>query len=422
MRVPAEARALERRLVFAYVSAFGIALLVFAIAMHFAFAWDVRRDQSGRLEGLLAAGRAALEFKDDRLKVDVDGAALADPATQGIRWYDRSGRLLAGEGALSGVAGLATDTRLRLANDALWKSERVRLGFVQAGISVAADERTLTRIDLGLAIGLVFALVAAAFGGRQLASQAIVRIVAAMRTLRDFTADAAHELRGPLAALQSNADASLRDPSPMSPDHRRRLERIDATARTMARIADDLLLIARAGTPLERELFAIDLDACVASVVEARASLAREKDVALRFESTGRSRIYGDPNEIDRIFGNLIDNAVRFTPAGGVVVVRCLTERGGVVVEVRDTGVGIAPGELPQIFERFWRGDPSRGHNAGTGLGLAIVQALTQRHGGTVDVASTLGNGSTFSVWLPARPPKPTLADAPSPRRSASTL
>ena len=420
MSVPAEARALERRLTLAYSSAFGVALLVFAIAMHFAFAWDVQRDQSGRLAELLASGRAALEFKGARVEVDVDGAALSDPATQGIRWYDGAGRFLTSEGALGGVADVPLDPGMRFSRGTAWNADHVPLGFVQAGIATSEDDRTLARIDAGLAIGLIFAFVAAAFGGRILAAQAIARIVATIRTLRDFTADAAHELRGPLAALQSNADASLRDPSPMSPDHRRRLERIDATARTMARTADDLLLIARAGTPLERELFAIDLEACVASAVGARSALARERGLALTCESTGRHRIYGDPNEIDRLFGNLIDNAVRFTPAGGAVDVRCCPGRGGVVVEVRDTGVGIAPADLPNIFERFWRGDSIRGRNSGTGLGLAIVRALVQRHGGTVDVTSALGVGSTFAIWLPSRPPKPALADTPATRRPAS--
>ncbi len=416
MNVPQEARALEWRLTLAYVSAFGVALLVFAIAMHVAFVLDVKRDQSTRLDGLLAEGGAAFKLKHGDLDVDVDGAALSNPSAQGIAWYDRSGRLLAQEGAVADVAA-PPQVGTRTANGVLWRVKELPGGYVQAEISLAQDGRSLTRVDLGLAIGFLCALVAAGFGGRYLASQAIARIVATMRTLRNFTADAAHELRGPLAALQSNADASLRDPSVMAPEHRRRLERIDATARTMARTADDLLLIARAGTPLERELFAIDLDACVARAVETRVAIARDKGVALRAQSCGRSRIYGDPNEIDRIFGNLIDNAIRFTPPGGSVDVRCSVERGGVAVHVDDTGVGIAASDFSNVFERFWRGDPVRARDAGTGLGLAIVRALVQRHGGTVEVASMLGSGSHFTVWFPARPPKPSLLDAAAPRR-----
>ncbi len=119
-----------------------------------------------------------------------------------------------------------------------------------------------------------------------------------------------------------------------------------------------------------------------------------------------RARVYGDPPEIDRILGNLLDNAIRFTPAGGSVDVACAPERGGFSVRVRDTGIGISADDLPKIFERFWRSDPVRSGDTGSGLGLAIVRALVRRHGGEVSARSTAGHGSEFAVWLPAQPPR----------------
>ncbi len=389
-----EIRALERRLGRAYLIAFAAVLLVFALVVHAAFAVAADRDQRGRLAGLLAVGSAAFELRHGKPKVDIDGAPVADPRTERIAWRDRRGGLLASEG----FAALGVPVRAQ--------SESGSLGTVTVAISLERDRADLLRLDAGLAAGFVLALIVAGFGGRRLAAQAIARIVATMRTLQDFTADAAHELRGPLAALQSNADASLRDPAEMTADHARRLRAIASTAQSMTRTVDDLLLIARAGKPLERELFAIALESRIDALVAERASVAHEGGIALSAAAGGYGRVFGDPSEIDRIFGNLIDNALRFTPRGGAVTVHATQQHGGTAVVVRDTGVGIAGDDVPRVFDRFWRGDSARESDGGSGLGLAIVRALVLRHGGSVSVESAPGRGSAFRVWLPAQPPQ----------------
>ncbi len=409
MSVSGDARELERRLNLAYLTAFAIVLIVFAVAVHLAFTWDFRHEERARLDTLGAQALTAYDMHDGASHIDADGPQLNDSHLEGVAWYSRTGRLLAREGTLPDTGPPAAEERERHTTRFWSRDVTSPHGYVRVAVVTARDSHSLARDDLGLGIGLLITLVAAGFGGRYLASRAIVRIVASMRTLRDFTADAAHELRGPLAALRSNADASLRDAAGLSEAHRRRLGTIDSTARDMAHTVDDLLLIARAETPLERELFAVDLDERVGSAVEARRALATGKEVALHCDPCGRARVYGDPSEIDRILGNLIDNAIRFTPAGGRVDVRCTPERSGFAVRVRDTGVGIAAEDLSRIFERFWRGDPVRRQDAGSGLGLAIVRALVRRHGGDVSARSTIGRGSEFAVWLPAQPPRPQL-------------
>ncbi|MBC5800954.1 MAG: HAMP domain-containing histidine kinase [Candidatus Eremiobacteraeota bacterium] len=409
MSVSQDARELERRLNLAYLTAFAIVLVTFAVAVHLAFTLDFRHEERVRLDVLSAQALAAYDMHDGQLHIDTDGPELSDSHLEGAAWYSPSGRLLAHAGTLpdlerSPVAGAERHTARFWSRDVPSAH-----GYVRVAVVTARDAHSLARDDLGLGIGLLIALIAASFGGRYLASRAIVRIVASMRTLRDFTADAAHELRGPLTALRSNADASLRDGSALPEAHRHRLDTIGATARDMTRTVEDLLLIARAETPLERELFAVDLDERIAKAAEARRALATHKGVALQSQPCGRARVYGDPSEIDRILGNLIDNAIRFTPAGGQVDVRCTPERGGFAVRVRDTGVGIPGEDLAKIFERFWRGDPVRRQDTGSGLGLAIVRALVRRHGGEVNARSTPGRGSEFAVWLPAQPPRPQL-------------
>ena len=393
MTIVSETRGLERRLALSYLGAFAIVLVAFALAVHVAFVLDVQRDVDGRLNDLVAQGRASIKFHHGRYDVERDDIQLSDPHLERVTWRDLAGREIAHVGSVVGP-------------DVATRGQGDPSDVVLAAISTAPERRALARVDVGLVAGFLVSLVIAGFGGRYFARRAIARVVASMRTLRDFTADAAHELRGPLAAIRGNADASLRDAADLSPTHRRHLEAVDATARAMSRTVDDLLLIARAERPLARDLHAIDLDRRVLDIVGARRATAAAKGVGLEAEAAERARVYGDPAEIDRVLGNLVDNAVRFTPTGGRVDVTCIVERGGVCVRVRDTGVGIDPGEVSRIFERFWRSDAVRTSDTGTGLGLAIVRALVRRHGGDISVRSAPERGSEFTVWLPSRPPQ----------------
>jgi signal transduction histidine kinase len=400
-------RPLEARVTYSYVSAFALVLLVFALAVHVAFVADVSHDNALRLGALLDEGRNALEVHHGHIRVDDDAVQVIAPRSESIAYYDARGRRVFRVGSIDSAVDSHVAVESAPAPD-LHFSEPNMPVRVEATVGLAHGERLVRRIDLGLAVALVIALVVAGIGGRILAARSIARVIATMRTLRDFTADAAHELRGPLAAITSNAAASLRDDVPIDPAHRKRLETIAATSGAMTRTVDDLLLLARAETPIERDLFAVDLGPRVAAVVEARRPLAAERGITLAFEPF-RARVYGNPGEIDRIVSNLLDNAIRYTESQGLITVECVPGHGGVALHVRDTGIGIAPDDLPRIFERFWRADTARGRDGGTGLGLAIARALARRHGGDVAVASTPGAGSDFTAWLPLRPPSPAI-------------
>jgi signal transduction histidine kinase len=183
------------------------------------------------------------------------------------------------------------------------------------------------------------------------------------------------------------------------------LQTIHALSAEMRVLVDDLLILARATQSLEREMFVIDVAELLEHVRARFTPAARERGVALRIAPCDPLRLYGNPEQIERIVANLVDNAIKYTAPGGSVAVACSVDDARVRVAVRDSGVGIAVDHRERIFDRFWRGDSLRNAAGGTGLGLAIARALARRHGGDIAVTSEPGRGSEFTVTLPRRPP-----------------
>ncbi len=219
---------------------------------------------------------------------------------------------------------------------------------------------------------------------------------------KQMVADIAHELRNPISVMQGTLEAmqdGLIEPDPGE------IQELHSDVRRLARLVEDLrtLSLADAGQlTLLRER--INPAALAEHVVSRMGALAAERGVALSLEAhPDTSEVDADEDRLAQVLGNLVDNALRHTPRGGHVRVRVAEKPGEVQVEVADDGPGIPTGDLPFVFERFWRGDKSRSRDSGgSGLGLAIVRQLTELHGGTVSVFSAPGKGATFRVSLPA--------------------
>ncbi len=220
--------------------------------------------------------------------------------------------------------------------------------------------------------------------------------------LRRFAADASHELRTPLTALRAEGEVALnnaRDPEQLRQSIGAMLEE----AQRLQDLVDSLLALARAEAdqqPLNR--VPIELGALTREAVESLRILADEKRQQLATELNGEVSIAGDAPLLRHALLNLVHNAIRYTPTGGRITIRCTRRDQEAVIEVTDTGEGIAPEHQANVFERFYRVDKTRSRaDGGAGLGLAITKLAAERHGGRIELESIKGQGATFRVLLP---------------------
>ncbi|GAA4676539.1 sensor histidine kinase [Phytohabitans rumicis] len=228
------------------------------------------------------------------------------------------------------------------------------------------------------------------------------RLDEAFRAQRQLIDDASHELRSPLAIIRANLDASLMDaPDSTDPERERAIRVIDRATTRMSRLVEDLLATARRNAVALADSD-VDLGAVAREAGEEFAAIAAGRTVTLRYDVSTELEFIGDHDAVRRAAGNLLSNAVRLSPEGGTVTIATGRTGGWLWLAVADAGPGIAVDDQPRVFDRFWRGShPSRDRR--TGLGLAIVRQITESHGGHVGVFSSLGAGSTFVLWLPAR-------------------
>ncbi len=231
------------------------------------------------------------------------------------------------------------------------------------------------------------------------------RVERSFVALRRFTADASHELKTPLMVLRAGVERSLTHPE--TPGEI--IPALDETLRQINQMSDlvtNLLTLARADEGrASLALTDTDLRTLVADAAETAEILGEERQVAIRIElPLDPVMLAVDPGRIRQLLMNLVTNAVKYTTPGGTITVRLVDGAERVTLAVQDTGIGIAPGDLPNVFERFWRADIARtrtGEHPGTGLGLAIAKWIVEAHGGTIAAQSRPGRGSIFTATLP---------------------
>jgi heavy metal sensor kinase len=272
---------------------------------------------------------------------------------------------------------------LRPVDEITQSAERITSRNLSERLPVAQTGDELERLSVGL-------------------NRMIARLDESFQLIHRFSADASHELRTPLTILRGELEAAAQRPQ-ITPELRETLGSALEETERLSRIVESLMAISRLDAGEARvEHVNFDLGELTSSTTEQMRLLAEDKNIALRCEAEQQVSVEGDRARLKQVIVNLVDNAIKYTPAGGLVGVKVSASNGRAMLEVSDNGVGIPPEALPHIFERFYRVDKARSRQmGGAGFGLSISKAIVTAHGGQVRVESFEGQGSRFLVELP---------------------
>lgn len=434
----------RRRLALWYTAVTAVLLLLFATGMYFYVRSTLidRVDDTLKhvvevVERSLVIEPVATGYPNYRINVEASFRQNADTVEDDridLEWFSPTGELLWSTLSNPLDFPLHPDRRetVHTSTDNHWlrqvtkriQLDRQVLGYLRVSHPWFEVTKPIQQLTVDLVLWVSGMIICVAGIGWFLSGIAIQPIRESYQSLKQFTADASHELRNPIATIQTNVQMALAYPDSSPQQQQQQLQTIERLTQRLGRLVNDLLFLARSDSGMAQfQRQAVPLDALLIEVIEEQRTVATQKGVYLSLQIVEPSSnqdndpfmLEGDWDQLVRLFTNLVSNAIEHTAnqANEPAVTLELQQMGRVntpqlQVKVRDNGCGIPPGAIAHIFDRFYRVDPartsrSRPGSTGAGLGLAIAQAITVNHGGTISVQSTLGEGTTFTILLPTR-------------------
>ena len=417
------------RLLLSYLIVMAAILSIFGTGVYVVFRRNLYRQLDKRLLTLAQSATpsfTAVRDRGDKFLNQVEEVPWRDIFNrdqQSLEWFDDNGKLLGRKGVIhldappevgpaiieqpkTGVI-FRTHTLSVFIRNSGQAGPPSLVGFIRATQSSREIEEAEEQLFWILVIGGLLTLILIGLGGFWLTQKAIEPIEASFLQLKQFTADASHELRSPLTAIKASVDIMRNHPERVHPKDAKKLEAIAGASLQMNQTLEDLLFLARTDAaptiPLEaRKLTPISLNQILQNCFVLLEPLANEKKIVFQSKFRDEIKIMGDVAQLSRLFSNLLENALQYTPEEGRVSLDLYKQSRYAMVSVRDTGIGIAPDQISKVFDRFWRANKARSRRqGGTGLGLAISKAIAKRHGGKIIVTSELNIGSCFIVRIP---------------------
>ena len=405
---------LRTRLTAWYIGTYAAILLVLGGGLFLVVARQIRREMDASLEEsvqlLVRESRtSAPNWRETASGLRIPGIALYVLDSAGAPVVGGTPSAVVREAALASAQGEATRQlpsgaeQVSRARALRFRTSDGRLRIAVAAADLEDLEDRYTRLITQFSAAAAIALGLVALGGVFLARKSSAPVESIVAQMRDFMADASHELRTPVTVLRTEAEVALARGTGDA-ESRRALEVIASEATRLGGVVEDLLILAGGdGQVVDFERTATYLDDIVSDAVSAFGTVARRRDVTLVLAHYEEAPVSGSVILLRRLVSALIDNAIKYTPSGGGVTVSVRVEGEEVRVEIADTGIGIAADALPRVFDRFYRSERARAAAQGTGLGLPIARWIAEAHGGRLTITSSLNAGTTVTTFLPRR-------------------
>ena len=419
----------RRRLAVWFTLSMGSILILFAFTVYQRQVVEQKREFDADISGLAKKLAAKTEYLQQGKNIKIAPKAIylssraitAESEIFCIRWYDTQKNPLESFGECSQPSSVFSKwqtikhepehnyhTKLRVLTLPLTKDKYIA-GYLQVAVSLEAIHNSqLRRSRLFLAIGMPITLGITGIVGWLLAGYAMRPVKHSYEQLQRFTADASHELRAPVSAILSNAQVGLLAPIDDPTQPRQRLEKIVTQSKYMSDLITNLLFLARHQGKLNpQDVNKTDIVKLLNSLTERYQTVATNKELEFKRDLPVASKeIECDRDLLQQAINNLLDNAIKYTPSGGMVALKLEIKPRRIVIRVKDTGVGIPEADLTHIFDRFYRVDKARTRQTGGfGLGLAIAQQIIQAHNGKITVESKVNQGTRFQICLPTNSP-----------------